>query len=485
VGGEGDRPVRRLPRELWACVIVAIASALLWSIASPWFHPPDESNHVGYVKHLVEAGALPRTGAPPNPPGGPREEIATAVTGVRFQGEGKPPYEPAYSRALQEQLDGPVAEEEEAAAGNASNNPPLYYLYEAAPYALAQSANVFDRILLLRLWSSLLAGLTVAFVFLFLRELLPGTRWAWTVGALAVALQPVFGFVSGSVNPDALLWSAAAALFYASARILRQGLTWRRAAGLLVALIAGLLTKGAMLGLVPGAALVLAVGAWRLGGTRARRVLFAGAVAVACAAFAVVFWVAVTSSLHGTATGAGTTGGVKASGFDLAHQINYVWQTYLPQLPFQNDLFEGYPLWNVYFQGFVGRFGHFFVDFPGWVNWLGLAVALGVLVLAGRALWLYRAALRPRLGELAAYVGMVAGLLILLGIAGFQFREREGFGLEQTRYLLPLLPLYGALVAVAARGAGRWARHVGLGLVALFAAHTVFALLLTVGHYYG
>jgi hypothetical protein len=339
--------------------------------------------------------------------------------------------------------------------------------------------------LLLRLWSSLLAGVTVAFVFLFLRELLPRTRWAWTVGALAVALQPVFGFVSGSVNPDALLWAASAALFYLSARILRHGLTWRRAAWLLVTLIVGLLTKGAMLGLVPGTALVLALGAWRLGGGPARRLLTAAGAGAGCVAFAVVFWVGVTSGLHGTVEGAGTTGGVKATGYSLAHQINYVWQTYLPQLPFQNDLFENYPLWDTYFKGFVGRFGHFFFDFPGWVNWLALVIALGVVALAGRGLWLARDSVRGRFGELLAYAGMAAGLLVLLGVAGFQFRQREGFGFEQTRYLLPLLPLYGALVAVAARGAGRWARHVGLALVAVFSAHQVFAVLLNVSHYYG
>ena len=65
--------------------------------------------------------------------------------------------------------------------------------------------------MLLRLLSAALAALTTLFVFLFLREVLV-ERWTWTVGALAVAFQPTFGFISGGVTPDALLFAASAAL---------------------------------------------------------------------------------------------------------------------------------------------------------------------------------------------------------------------------------------------------------------------------------
>ena len=48
----------------------------------------------------------------------------------------------------------------------------------------------------MRLVSAPLAAITVLFTFLFLREVLPAAPWAWTVGALAVAFQPMFGFIS-------------------------------------------------------------------------------------------------------------------------------------------------------------------------------------------------------------------------------------------------------------------------------------------------
>jgi len=47
------------------------------------------------------------------------------------------------------------------------------------------------------------------------------------VGALAVALQPLFGFISGGVSPDSLLTLFCTATFYLLARAFRRGLTPR------------------------------------------------------------------------------------------------------------------------------------------------------------------------------------------------------------------------------------------------------------------
>ena len=65
----------------------------------------------------------------------------------------------------------------------------------------------------MRLFSSLFAGVMVFFAFMFLRELLPRSPWAWTVGGLVTAFQPVLGFLAGGVNNDNLAIAAAAALF--------------------------------------------------------------------------------------------------------------------------------------------------------------------------------------------------------------------------------------------------------------------------------
>ncbi len=62
----------------------------------------------------------------------------------------------------------------------------------------------------MRLLSALMAACTVLAVFMFLRELLPRTPWAWTVGALMVAFQPTFDFIAAGVHGDNLLFLTSA-----------------------------------------------------------------------------------------------------------------------------------------------------------------------------------------------------------------------------------------------------------------------------------
>jgi 4-amino-4-deoxy-L-arabinose transferase-like glycosyltransferase len=474
---------------MWVCVAVAVVSGWIWSVTTPWFQVPDEIVHVGYVHYFAETGNIP---GPVNTRVGaitPSPELGAAVSGVPFSYQAPPAWEKAESDAAHAATERAPRRPLEAEAGAAANNPPLYYVLEAIPYGLTPGGSLWDRILAMRLFSSLFLGLTTAFTFLFVRELLPGTPWAWPVGALAVALQPIAGSVSGGVNPDALLWAACAGAFLAVARILRHGLTWRRLLGIAAALAAAILTKGALLALLPPAGLAVGIGAWRLAGpSRRRRAALALGSAAAVAGLPLLAWVAVTHAIHGGAgggtAGAGpaTTGGVRV-GSELHKEIGYVWQLYLPRLPFMNDQFLGYsPLWLVWFQGFVGRFGYFFYTVPEWVSRAGAGVAAAVVGLAGTALW--RWSERIRLSEFAVYVTMVVSVLAVVGVAGFQFRQRENLPFEQTRYLFLLLPLYGALVAVAVKAAGRFGRALAIVLVAVFAAHELFSVLYNVAVYY-
>jgi hypothetical protein len=81
---------------------------------------------------------------------------------------------------------------------------------------------------------------------------------------------------------------------------------------------------------------------------------------------------------------------------------------------------------------------------------------------------------------------MTLGLMILIGAAGFSAFSEETAGYGQARYLLPLLPLLGAILALSVRGAGRrWGPVVGALLVSLLIAHDVFSQLLVVARYYG
>ena len=109
-----------------------------------------------------------------------------------------------------------------------------------------------------------MGALTVLLVFLFLRELLPARAWAWSTGALLAAFQPMFGFMSGGVNNDNLLYLAATACCGPGASV--PAVVWTPGAALIGAFLGlGLVTaKLTLLGFVPAVALALVL----LGGAR-------------------------------------------------------------------------------------------------------------------------------------------------------------------------------------------------------------------------
>jgi 4-amino-4-deoxy-L-arabinose transferase-like glycosyltransferase len=480
---------RRVPGGIWLPTLVAILNAMVWAVVTPTFQVPDEPGHIGYVQYLAETGDVPR---PTNPAAGDvsalSDEVEQAFSRVPFSHTGLPTWDEDDSRNAHQALEQDLNRVSEGGAGAAANNPPLYYAVEALPYLAFSKAEFFDRLLAMRLFSALFAGAIAAFTFMFLREVMPRTPWAWSVGALMVAFQPLMGNVTGGVNPDALLWAACAALFWLLARAFRRGLSVPIGVGLGAALAVGLLTKGAMLGLVPGLAVGLIALVWRAPPERRRATLAAAAVAVAVAAVPYLSWVVASTNVFDR-NPAATTGGVDAlgGGVDYAEEASYIWQVYLPRLPFMDDQFAEYPLYDSYFTGFVGRFGFNEFGFGDTTYKAALLFALGLIALAGAFLARSWGRLREsrRRGELLSYATMVVGLMALLGVAGYQFRERNGLGFEQARYVLLLLPLYGLLVAMAARALGRqWGPALGVALVVLACLHQVLAVLLTLGRYY-
>jgi 4-amino-4-deoxy-L-arabinose transferase-like glycosyltransferase len=487
--------IARLPRALWLCAAIATINAATWSFLTPAFQVPDEPVHAGYAQYLAETGRVPRptgVGFYWNPP----PDADLAFQRVPFSILGQPTWSKGDNRALQDALAKHPPSKAEGGAGYASSNPPLYYVWEAIPYRLAASGTFLDRLQAMRLGSALLAGLTVAFIFLFLRELLPRARWAWTVGALAVAFQPMFGFVAGGVNNDNLVWTCSAALLFGIARSFRLGLTPRRGAFIGLALAGGLLTKGSVFGLMPGAALGVLLAAWRTDSAHRREALMGIGAAAGAAAIPVVAWLIANPLIWDRPSSTTTSSFSAGPTFSPRELLSYTWQFYLPRLPFMTDewpfagqgflSYPTYPLWQTYFQGFVGRFGWFQYGFPMWANWVALGVFVPVVGLAGAALVRSRKAVRRRWPELLTYVVLLGGLMALINLVGYQYRlGAPHSNFEQARYLLPMVGLYAAVIALAARGAGRrWGPALGVLLVVLAAGHNVSAQLLSLDRYY-
>ena len=135
--------------------------------------------------------------------------------------------------------------------------------------------------------------------------------------------------------------------------------------------------------------------------------------------------------------------------------LSFVWQSYLPRLPFMKDQFTyDFPLWDRYFVGWVGRFGWGDYQFPQWVSDVTLGILLVLLVAALVFARRRRGALLRRWPEWLSYAAIAGGLLFLLGYAGYGWKRDTGTDFEQGRYLLPLLALYAGLIAAGLRGFG-------------------------------
>jgi hypothetical protein len=499
---------RRVPAAAWVAALVACLNAVSWSFITPPFQVPDEPSHFAYVKQLAETGTLPTSSSEAF-----SAEETFALDGLGFQQTRlDASHRAILSQAQQDSLDAGLEAlnrarrgEGSPAAGVAASEPPLYYGLESIPYLLGSGGTLLERLQLMRLLSALLAGVTALFTFMFLREALPRARWAWTVGTLGVALSPLFAFTSGGVTPDALLCAASAALFYCLARGFRRGLSERSALATGAAIAAGLLTKLTFLGLLPGALVALAiVGARavrehdrgpgrdapceepRHSPRRALRALAPAALAALLGCAPILAFAAHNLLLRRPILNSVTSTAAEA-GHSLLGEANYTWQLYLPPLPGTAVDFPGFSTARLFwFDGYIGRLGWLDTFFPGWVYTLALLACLPIAALLLRALLARRAALRERLAELAVYALMALGLLAIVGDASYGEFPRLLADFGQARYLLALLPLLGAALALAARGAGRrLGPAAGVLIVVLVLANDLFGQLQVIARYYG
>jgi Predicted membrane protein (DUF2142) len=479
--------LRRVPRAAWVCASVATLSAASWSIITPPFQVPDEPSHFAYTQQLAETGELPKYNASLYSP----EELKALEDlnhkQIRFNPAVGTISSTAQQRKLQHDLALPLARHGVGEAGVATAEPPLYYALQTIPYYLGSGGTLLDQLTLMRLLSALMAGLTALFAFLFLREALPGAPWSWAVGGLGVALFPLLGFISGGMNPDAMLFAVCAALFFCLARAFRRGLTLALAIAIGVVTALGFLTKVNFIGLAPGVALALIVLGFRHVRIVGRSGYRAPAIAAAIAACPVCVYMLANAIHHRPLVG-NSTAGVEAFADhgSIGAEASYIWQSYLPRLPGMAHYFPGLDTSRLWFDRSIGLYGWLDTYFPGWVYSVALIPAVVLTILCIRALVQGRAGLRSRIWELLAYAAMAGGLLVLIGVNSYLKYPGLAMDYAEPRYLLPVAALFGATLALAARGAGRaWGPVVGTLIVVLVLGHDIFSQLLLVARYYG
>ncbi len=477
----------RLPSAALACALVACVNAVCWSLITPPFEAPDEPAHIAYVQQLAETHSLPSSHYADY---SEEEEVAirdTDAREVRWHPERHPVARPSEQRRLARDLARPLQRTGPGGAGVATSQPPLYYALQTIPYLVGRRLNLLGRIQLMRLLSALMAAFTALFVYLFLREALPRARWAWTAGGLSVALAPQLGFMSGAVNPDSMLAAVSAATFFVLARAFRRELTPKLAVAVGVVLGVGLLTKVNYAGLLPGVLIGLIVLTVRAARTSARRGLASLAMAVGIPAAPVVLYVVINLISNRPALGV-VSSAIQLTGArgDLLREISYIWQSYLPRLPGMTDYFPGISTTvQMWFDRSVGFYGWNDTSFPVWVDRVALVPAIVLVLLAGRELVVSRLSLRRRVPELGVYALMAVGLLGVIGADSYLVPHSAGT-YSEPRYLLPLLALLAAGLAMSARGAGRrWGPAVGALIVVLFLGHDVFSQLQVLARFYG
>ena len=138
---------------------------------------------------------------------------------------------------------------------------------------------------------------------------------------------------------------------------------------------------------------------------------------------------------------------------------------FLPRLPFQPQTALTEPGYQQLFESFVGAFGQMVVWFPTWVYRLA-AVGAGARSRCSPCACCTptRASCAGAAASCSATSRWPAALMLLIGLSADL--RRNLIAIVQGRYLLPLLPLFGALLALGARGAGeRWGRAVGVAIV--------------------
>lgn len=474
--------MRRLvpPPALGALLLLALLLGLAWTLVTPPWQSPDENSHFGYVQHLVETGEIP--GDPDRPSISTEQATAATLSGADQAAaqelapmELRPAREREYERVARE-----FGEEQRSDGGGlnpAAFNPPLYYLSVAPAYLVFEDASVFTRLWAMRVLSLGWLLLSVLAGWLLARELFGPDPVAKVAIAGLAGLAPMTQFIGASVTPDAALYPLWTLALAVGVRLLRLGATPRRAAALGVLVGLAVLTKATSYVLVPAAGAALLAAAWR---SRSALPVLVGA---AVLAVTVAPWFLLSASLDRPAAAqVGVVAG--QTGFQPNEFASYLWQYYLPRLPFMTEfrtVAETLPAYDLLIKGSFGQFGWLEVQLPEWVY---VVVSGAVLLTLGTLL--VQLVRRRRLTLPAAYLALLTvGLLAALHLGEYPQLKGGATNFIQGRYLLPLVGVAGAALVQATRGLPEARRRQGIGaLLGLLLVVDAWGLWLTLERFH-
>jgi hypothetical protein len=258
-----------------------------------------------------------------------------------------------------------------------------------------------------------------------------------------------------------MLIALSTAVVLAGVRLVKRGPTLVRVAALAGLSATTVLTHTRGVAVVPSAVIALAIALWvhRPGWRRAfgQAALLAGGLALGG-----IIYLTSTSSVSAVVPGA-----AKAAPFSAPQFASYVWQFYLPKLPFMDTkLGPAYGFQQAVIESFFGQFASLEVRFPqrayqllqAW--WLVAAAWIAVLAIVRRRV------VRANLPVLLLLAGTVVSLLALLHGAAYNgMLSTPTDPVFAGRYLLPVAPIGACAVAYALSSLPRRVFPAAAGLV--------------------
>ncbi len=455
-------------------------------MVAPW-QSPDETTHFAYAQDLGESFRLP--GVAGRPSVSSDQSTADAAAGASrtaFYPRAAPP---EWSRAAyraylaREHAPDPPSKDDGGGSLAANSNPPLYYLYAAGAYSLDRGGTAFGRLYAIRLAGVLLLVATTIGAWLLAGEVFGRRRLPQLACASVAGLLPMAAFMSTAVNPDALLIATWTFALWLGARVINHRVRFADAVALAAVTAAAILTKATSYALVPPVLLAVLLGWQRLPAIERRGALPALGAAALTLAVPVLGWVVFAHFTGRSAINA--VGTSAAHPFKVTEFLSYLWQFYLPRLPFLTPFrtTPQLPLYDVWVWQLTGVFGWLDVYLPLWIY--KVAAAVGGLIAIGGIVLLARLRDRRHLALVGFFALAVLSLLGLLHVTEYRAVIAGSPTFLQGRYLLPVVGIMGLAAAFIVNAVPRRVRAPACGLVVTtLLTLQVVSLVAVLGAYY-
>jgi 4-amino-4-deoxy-L-arabinose transferase-like glycosyltransferase len=370
----GKTRLGQVPRSLVALLAMVTIVGFAWALLVPAWQVTDESAHFAYAQTLIQDGSLPSAARKRTYSSDQRFGAATvgARAGSTAPATTPPNWSASAWLAYLNRVRRHPPSRSDGGGRNPATNPPLFYVYDAIPYLLDHGGTVFGQFYAMRIWAVLLLDLTTLGGWLLAGEVFGRRQSLQLVVGGICALMPMSTFISAAVNPDSLLIALWTLALWLGARVIRRGARTRDTVALCAVAACAVLTKATSYALF-FPILAAFFTAWRLAQPVERRsVVKRELLALPVLFIPVLTWVVVARVAGFEAVNEVGAIATRAHPVTVKGFLDYLWQFYLPRLPFMPvaKLGANVPasiIWNGGGIGMFGVAGVNLVALPQWV----------------------------------------------------------------------------------------------------------------------